>query len=221
MIMPMDRGPGVDWKQAAAHERGARTQRLLVGLALVGVVALGFLALLRPYLIVLSAGRSFGEAELNRLSRLSYPKADPESEEPGELYLSGKVLVIRRGLTSREMGGKFGDEVAFPAAVDEQHADLPGDLRASSPSDVGTVIVLRSSLRKWTQEEIGRTPVYDKKGKLMGHWVTILKSYDPKTTFTGWIYDLKRQVLVGEFALAAEGTTPPRLAELITNLPRR
>jgi hypothetical protein len=222
MIKPLyDDEPG-----PPAPASASSAQRLLVGLALlallIGAVAFPF----RAELITSYVESKFTPAQLHELARTELPELegeeDADEESPPELYLRGKILVIQMGLTSAEMGGKYGNELAVPPSIASDFGELAGSLRASGPGDVDTVVAVRKGFGKYKKEMVGRTPVYDSKGRLVGEWISIATKYDPEHIYQCRILDLRSGVLVGDFVLTSHSVTDtPNLAAFLQALRRK
>ena len=118
----------------------------------------GLLSLFRADLITLQVSGQFTPEQLHDLARLELPALESEGEdEEGEpiapgLYLRGKVIVIQMGLTSKDLGGKYGSEWVIPPTVEGDFGRLPGFMRASGPSDVDTVVAVRKAFGKHVRD---------------------------------------------------------------------
>lgn len=201
--------------------------RLLIGLALVGLLAGAFVYPFRAELISSYVEGKFTPAQLHELARTELPPLESEGEDdagepiPPELYLRGKVIVIQMGLTSAESGGRYGGELAIPPSVAVEFGELPAELRASGPAEVDTVVAVRKGFGKYKDEVLARTPVYDSQGRLLGEWVTTAKRLDPEHVYQGRILDLRSGVEVGSFVLSSHSVTEtPNLAAFLAVLRR-
>lgn len=200
-------------------------KRILVGLALVALLAGVVVFPFRAELITSYVESKFTPQQLHELARTELPVLEGEGEDeegeplPAELYLRGNVLVIQMGLTSSEIGGKYGSELAVDPSIASDFGQLSGSLRASGPGDIDTVVAVRKGFGKYKKEIVGRTPAYDGKGRKIGEWISIATKYDPEHVYQGRILDLRSGVQVGEFVLTSHSVKEtPNLAAFLETL---
>jgi len=150
----------IDWEaarlKAVADQAELRAKFVKAGMcAAIALVVLTLFQLRGTFFFALIT-RGFDQADLDTLSETSWaPKQVDFHGQPITPYRTGKVIVVRRQLTKGMLGPTpFGDEVITPAMIDHDFAKLPGGLRASSPSEVETVVVVRRSFKAFKKEKM-------------------------------------------------------------------
>lgn len=140
------------------------------------------------------------EAKLAEYDAINYASG-PSSVAEGELpYRSGKVLVIRPGSGSdANMGGRK------PAILDESWTRLSGNVRATKPEEVATLIVV-----------VKGADVHQTR---QGDWIYQSKQLGVNLR----VFDLQQQCLVGTdfIPLDADGVAEQRVAAYVESMPVR
>lgn len=81
----------------------------------------------------------------------------------GTPYLRGKVIIVRAPVAVTEHNGfRARRKIVQAARVDDDHWELPGDLRADEPDEVGTVVVCERANNKvgvYVRKKGSRGPV--------------------------------------------------------------
>lgn len=120
---------------------------------------------------------------------VEYTSASDEIE--GDAYITGKVITVGKG---EIYFGSYGIELSSnpnKAYIDDIYFDLPDSLRANSPEEVGTVILL----------EWGRNILAEYEGGSVAAQITCLVS----------VIDMKKDVIVGRQSF---GGSPPETPEV-------
>lgn len=193
----------------------------LIVLAVLGVLAGGVAWLSRRWIVYYTATQRFTPEALNAFGAVAYERA-PDADPDAPLYRVGRVAIIHPPVLGRDVGSQHGHDIVRPAELAYAHAALPDFVRARGPEHVDTLVVIRTSLHKWKEEELARVPVIrTRDGEVIAELVTTQKRYDPESAVHGRIYDLTAETLIGEFVLVADGTEDPDLADFIAQLPAR
>jgi hypothetical protein len=190
-------------------ERGAVKKTLVVLLVIAGVAAF---FLYKPLMLGKEAKRF--APKLLEYESLACPP-DPAGVSEGVLYFAQGTFTVDAARLPRRSGKLFAVKLrkmgtmVFPAdrvpQVDNAWYELGGDLRASSPEEVGTLVQVAYTL----EEAQGYVdPSHPFRGPPVAGSEFDLKVVLGRRTATMKVIDLQRKLLVGSWKLVGEAPPP-------------